>query len=234
MRRATTKERVNLPVITTVIIAVCAAIFFYDNMVVGTWVQGVGVEQVGPQPVRGLGDLTLFADSLKFNNEWYRVLTAGFIHFSIAHLGMNMLLMWQVGRSIEGAFGALTFGTLFVTGVLGGSLGAVLLEPDAQVGGASGAVFALLGATAVLQTMAGHNIFKTGLGPLLVINVALSFLPFVSLGGHMGGLAAGMASGLVIGVARRRGKQALWVAPIGIAALGFLAFLLTAAVVTAS
>ncbi len=219
-----------LPVVTGFIIAVCLAIFFYDSSVAGTWVFGNGIEQIGPVRVEDLGDLVLYSPSLEYNGEWYRVFTTGFIHFSIAHVGMNMLVLWQVGRMIEGIFGALTFAVLFVAGVLGGSLGALLLEPEVPVGGASGAVFALLGATAMLQMLAGQNIFKTGLGPLLIINIALSFLPFISLGGHMGGLVMGLVAGAVIGIARRRGKNALASAPVLVALLGLIAFVAIVAV----
>lgn len=221
----------HLPLVTGLIVAVCLAIFFYDASIDNRWVLGDGVQQVGPERVDGLGELVLYGPSLEFDGEWYRVLTSGFVHFGIAHVGMNMLVLWQVGRMIEGVFGALTFAVLFVSGVLGGSLGAILLDPDVPVGGASGAVFALLGATAMLQMLAGQNIFKTGLGPLLVINIAISFLPFVSLGGHMGGLVMGIAAGAVVGIARRRGKGALAAAPVMIAAFGLAAFFAIVALV---
>ena len=210
--------------VTTLIIAVCASIFFYDTGVDGSWVLGTGDQRVGGVLTSGLGDLTLYRPSLAFEGEWYRVFTSGFIHFSMAHLGMNMLVLWQLGRLIEGVFGALTFAALFFSGVLGGSLGALLIEPEGQVGGASGAVFALMGATAVLQMLNGRNVLKTGVGPLILINVALSFLPFVSLGGHMGGLAVGMVGGLVVGMARRSGQAALGLAPIFVAVLSFAVF----------
>lgn len=216
--------RMHLPVVTGLIVAACLAIFFYDTSTGGRLVLGDGIQQIGPERVDGLGDLVLYAPSLEYNGEWYRVLTSGFIHFGIAHVGMNMLVLWQVGRMIEGVFGALDFSVLYISGILGGSLGAVLLDPDVPVGGASGAVFALLGATAVLQMIAGQNIFKTGLGPLLVINIAISFLPFVSLGGHMGGLVMGILAGGAIGLARRRGGGAVAAAPVLVAALGFGAF----------
>jgi len=216
--------RMHMPLVTGLIVAVCVAIFFYDSSLGFTLTLGDGIAQVGPERVDGLGDLVLYAPSLEYDGEWYRILTSGFVHFGIAHVGMNMLVLWQVGRMIEGVFGALNFAVLYVAGILGGSLGAVLLDPDVPVGGASGAIFALLGATAMLQMLAGQNIFKTGLGPLLVINIAISFLPFVSLGGHMGGLVMGVVAGLVIGTARRLGRNALATAPVIVAALGLAAF----------
>jgi len=228
------KAELQFPVVAVMIIAGCVALFFYDSNTAGTFVESTRAEVIGPERIIGLGDLTLYAPSLQYEGEWFRLLTSGFIHFGLAHLAMNMILLWQVGRSIEGTFGSLTFATLFVAGVLGGSLGALLIEPEAQAGGASGAVFALLGATASLQALAGINIFKTGLGPLLAINIGLSFLPFVSLGGHLGGLITGVVAGGLIGLARRRGKGALALAPVAIAAMAFGIFVATVAVVDPS
>lgn len=179
----------------------------------------------GGRAVSGVGDLTLFGPTMRYDGEWYRLLSSGFAHFSESHIGFNMLLLWFTGRLIEGNFGALTFLTLYVAGLLGGSLGALLIEPESQAGGASGAVFALLGATAVLQHMAGRKVMTSGVGPLLLMNVALSFLPEVSLGGHLGGLVVGLAGGWLMGTARKRGHDALAVAPVVIAGIGFAAFL---------
>lgn len=211
-------QRLNLPIVTSLLIAACVIVFFSD-----TWRSGTLI--LGDETTGGLGELTLYGPSMWLDDEWYRVLSSGFVHFSESHIGFNMLLLWATGRMIEGNFGALTFGTLFVAGLLGGSLGALLIEPEVQAGGASGAVFALLGATAVLQLMAKRKVMTTGVGPLLVMNVALSFLPDVSLGGHLGGLVVGLVCGWLIGTARKRGHNALATAPVIIASIGFAAFL---------
>ena len=201
---------------TVFIIAVCVGVYVYDVQASAGFAQST--------TGTGLGLLTLFEPSLEFDGEWYRLLTSGFVHFGLLHLALNMLVLGQLGRLIEGTFGSLTFATLFVTGVLGGSVGALLLEPDVQVGGASGAVFALMGATAAIQLLGGQNILRNGMAPLLAINIAFSFLPFVSLGSHLGGLAIGLVAGLVVGATRRYGARGLALAPVIIAALGFAAF----------
>jgi len=224
----------NLPVVTCLLIAVCVGVFFYDESLVGQLTVGSGTVNVGGDAVRGLGDLTLYVPSMRIDDEWYRLLSSGFIHFGLAHLGMNMLLLWQIGRMIEGRFGALTLLTLFVAGVLGGSMGAALLDPDVQAGGASGAVFALMGSTAVLQMFNGVSVLRSGIGPLLAINIALSFLPFVSLGGHLGGLTLGLVAGTVIGVAQRSGRGALANAPVVVAGCAFATFVATIWVVQES
>ena len=122
--------------------------------------------------------------------EWWRLLTAAFLHASIVHLGFNMLLLWWIGAPLEEAMGRARFLLLYVVSGLAGSAGALLLSPDAITVGASGAVFGLLGAAFVLERQAGI----TG-GPvmtIIILNLAISFLvPRISIGGHIGGLAGG-------------------------------------------
>lgn len=209
------------------LIAACVTVFLYDSWTAGTlFLGGEDTRAVfGGRGVVGLGELTLYGPAMRYDGEWYRLVSSGFAHFSESHIGFNMLLLWFTGRLIEGSFGALTFSTLYVAGLLGGSLGALLIEPESQAAGASGAVFALLAATAVLQHMAGHKVMTAGVGPLLLMNVALSFMPDVSLGGHLGGLLVGLVGGWLMGTARKRGHDALAVAPVLIASIGFAAFL---------
>ncbi len=88
---------------------------------------------------------------------------------------------------------------LYVAALFTGSLGALILTPDAFTGGASGAVFGLMGAMAVGLYQRGRSIWEGGIGGLIVINVLLSFaIPGISIGGHLGGLAGGAAVGFVM------------------------------------
>ena len=122
--------------------------------------------------------------------EWWRLLTAAFLHGGIIHLGFNMLMLWWIGAPLEEAMGHGRFLLLYVVSGLAGSAGALLLSPNAITVGASGAVFGLLGAAFVLERQAGIR----G-GPamtIIILNLALTFLvPRISIGGHLGGLAGG-------------------------------------------
>jgi membrane associated rhomboid family serine protease len=74
-----------------------------------------------------------------------------------------------------------------------------VLDNDAVTVGASGAVFGLMGATFVALRSRGINPFQTGIGPLIVINLLLTFaIPGISIGGHIGGLAAGALGGFIL------------------------------------
>lgn len=154
--------------------------------------------------------------------EWYRLVTGGFLHGGLLHLGMNMFLLWLLGQVLEPALGRVQFAVLYVVSLLGGSLGVMLLDPRAPTIGASGAVFGLMGAMVVLNLRAGQNPFQNGIGTLVVINLALTFiLPGISVGGHVGGLLAGALAALGLHTGRARsGEQVARVG--GLVAMGAL------------
>lgn len=140
-------------------------------------------------------DLGLFQPALAAG-EWYRVVTSGFLHFGILHIGMNMLLLYQLGQLLEPALGRARFTLLYFAAMFGGAAGAILLTPNALTGGASGAVFGLMAAAAVGLQQRGINPFQTGIGATLVLNLVLTLsIPGISIGGHLGGVVAGAAVG---------------------------------------
>lgn len=138
--------------------------------------------------------------------EWYRLLTAGFLHASIFHVGFNMLLLFFLGRLLEPALGTARFLALYFASLLAGSFGALLLSPDALTVGASGAVFGLFGAGFLIARGRGMTGLATELGFLIVLNLAFTFGAHnISVGGHLGGLAAGSLCALIV-LAGERGQ----------------------------
>jgi membrane associated rhomboid family serine protease len=128
--------------------------------------------------------------------EWWRLLTAAFLHGDILHLGVNMLMLWWFGSQLEEVMGRARFGLVYVASGLAGSAGALLLSPTAITVGASGAVFGILGAALVLERQAGVRN-----GPMLAIvafSVLISFRPGISIGGHLGGLVGGALATLAL------------------------------------
>lgn len=131
--------------------------------------------------------------------EWYRIISSGFLHFSLLHVGMNMLLLWQLGHLLEPALGRTKFALLYFAALIGGSTGALLLSPTAFSGGASGAVFGLMAAAAVALQQRGINPMQTGIGATLILNLLITFtIPGISVGGHLGGAIVGAAVGYVM------------------------------------
>lgn len=137
--------------------------------------------------------------------EWYRLVTGGFLHAGLLHLGMNMFLLWLLGQALEPALGRSQFVAIYMVSLLGGSLGVMLLDPTSWTLGASGAVFGLMGALTVLQMRAGQNPWRSGIGTLIVLNLVITFMvPGISIGGHLGGLVAGAAAAWGLAVTAQR------------------------------
>jgi membrane associated rhomboid family serine protease len=146
----------------------------------------------------------LFGPSVA-EGEWYRLLTSGFLHASLLHIGFNMLLLFFLGRLLEPALGTPRFVVLYFASLFAGSLGALILDPNALTLGASGAVFGLAGATFVIARGRGMDAIASQIGFLIVINLVFGFsVSNISVGGHLGGLAAGVLCALAI-VAGERG-----------------------------
>jgi membrane associated rhomboid family serine protease len=151
-----------------------------------------------------VADFALFGPSVA-EGEWYRLVTSGFLHGSLIHIGFNMFLLYMLGRLLEPALGTPRFVTLYFASLLAGSFGALLIEPNALTLGASGAVFGLAGATVVIARGRGMDAIASEIGFLIVFNLILSFvLPRISIGGHLGGLIGGGICALAI-VAGERG-----------------------------
>jgi len=154
--------------------------------------------------------------------EWWRVITAGFLHIGPIHLVVNMLALWMLGRDLEIVLGRGRFLALYLVSLIGGSAAVMLFyAPDEQVAGASGAVFGLMGALVVvlrrLRAPAGQVFGIIGL------NVVISLvIPGISLIGHLGGLVVGAAATAALVYAPPRNRTAVQAAAIA----GLTVFLL--------
>ena len=133
------------------------------------------------------------------DGEYWRLVTAGFLHAGFFHLLFNMLSLYILGGLLEPAVGKLRFGLIYFVSLLAGSFGALMLEPDAPTVGASGAIFGLMGATAVVMRNRGMSIMESGLGIWIVLNLVITFsVPNISVGGHIGGLIGGALTAFVL------------------------------------
>lgn len=132
-------------------------------------------------------------------DQWYRLVTSGFLHFGIFHIAFNMILLFQLGQILEPRLGRTRFALLYFASLLAGSLGVVITDSIGIAGGASGAVFGLMTAAAIGMWRQGINIFSTGIGTLLILNLVLTFtVSGIAVGGHVGGAVAGALCGLAM------------------------------------
>jgi membrane associated rhomboid family serine protease len=144
-------------------------------------------------------------------HEYWRLLTAGFLHASLIHIALNMFFLYFIGRTLEPAIGSVNFTVIYLTSLLAGSFGALVFQPDIPTLGASTACFGIFGALIVVAYDRRIPIWQSGLGPTLLINLVFTLtVSNISLGGHLGGLIGGFICGwLVVYVGERRGQRAL-------------------------
>lgn len=141
----------------------------------------------------------------------WQFVTAMFAHSSVEHLLMNMVSLWWMGTLLERMQGTIRFGLIyFISGIVG-NLAFALLGSGAAVG-ASGAIFGLLGAMALmLHSMKDNPLAKSmfaGLMVMLALNIVNSFMPGIALEAHLGGLLGGLAvEALILAFGWKPGSQ---------------------------
>jgi membrane associated rhomboid family serine protease len=125
--------------------------------------------------------------------QWYRLLTAMFLHQQVMHILFNMLSLWWLGPPLEAALGRVRFLALYLLAGLGGSaLSYLLAAPNQPSLGASGAIFGLLGATAVLMRRMRYDMRPVI--ALLALNLLFTFTwANIAWQAHIGGLVVGAA-----------------------------------------
>ena len=130
--------------------------------------------------------------------EWWRLVTAAFLHYGPVHLLLNMVALYWFGSLLEQRIGSGRYLLLYLVSGLAGSAGALLwsngfLTPTV---GASGAIFGILGAGLVLERQRDYVFGGSALG-VIVINFVFTFsISGISKGGHIGGLVGGILCAL--------------------------------------
>lgn len=190
----------STPTVTYVLIGVNVAMFLL------TTATGTGFA-TGGTPSKVFRDLAMVPRYVALDGDYYRLLTAMFLHYGILHIAFNMLCLYQLGPYLEQAFGRLRFTALYLLSGLGGSALSYALGPiNVQAAGASGAVFGLFAAFFVLQRKRGGDVSQ--ISTTIAINLALSFgyASFIDWRGHVGGLVTGalLTGALVYAPAARR------------------------------
>ena len=201
--------------VTLVLIAINAAAFVF------------GLTQAGGSLTGSTNQVTidygLFAPIMDLNGEWYRLVTSGFLHAGLIHIGFNMWALYLIGPQLERTMGGIRFALAYFFCLLCGSLGALIASPQALTVGASGASFGLMGMLVIVQRANGLRLFDTGLGSILVLNLLLTFgfSGTISVGGHLGGLAGGLIAGWIfIELPRRSRALPSFLPTVAVVALG--------------
>jgi membrane associated rhomboid family serine protease len=199
-----TARRVSAPVglVTRILIGINVGVYLLELLLGGevngtdNWIYEHGV--LVSRAIGSDGSLIGVAEG-----EWWRLITATFLHYGPLHLAMNMLVLWFIGPTLEEYLGRGRYLLLYVVSGLAGSAGALLLDPNVLAVGASGAIWGLMGAALVLE-LRKINVFGGQVLGLVVLNLALTFLiPGISIGGHVGGGIGGAVAILAFTSLRR-------------------------------
>jgi rhomboid protease GluP len=154
--------------------------------------------------------------------QWWRLLTAGFVHIGFLHLLMNMTCLFVAGRFIEQMWGHLRYLVIYLVSVLGGSCLGIANNASALLAGASGAICGLLAAEAMWFLFNRRYLPRALLRRArtvflinLVLLVFISSFKNVSGWGHFGGAAAGAVTALLLHLHRFGPPAWRWLAIIG-------------------
>lgn len=138
--------------------------------------------------------------------EYYRLFTSMFLHFGIQHLGNNMLLLVLMGSQLEEAIGMVKFTVIYLlSGLIGNLLsmmGDIFSQDYAISGGASGAIYGVIGAMLwVVIVNKGRVKTLTSQGLMIMIVISL-YYGFTSTGvdnlAHVGGLVSGFLLSMIM------------------------------------
>ncbi|OKJ17360.1 rhomboid family intramembrane serine protease [Kitasatospora sp. CB01950] len=181
--------------VTKVLIGLNLLVFLLTEYVSRDWQVKLGLVSWAPLPGLRYG-------MAEGPQEWYRLVTAMFVHGGLLHIATNMFSLWVLGPQLERVLGRVRFVVLYlVSGIVGNALSFMLTAGPNQLFtvGASGAIFGLLGATAVL-----FRVRRVPMQPviaLLVVNLVITFSlkSMIDWRAHIGGLVAGavIAAGMM-------------------------------------
>ncbi|MCW2976286.1 MAG: sle [Actinomycetia bacterium] len=210
--------------VTKALIAINVAIYLV------TAVQGSGLGAPGGP----LWNKMILWGPYLHQGQWWRLISAAFLHASIVHIAFNMLALWWIGAPVEQYLGRARFIGLYLVAGLAGSAGALVASPLQPVVGASGAIFGILGAMLILEWQATGRLGGNAM-TLIVINLVIGFAyngagGNISIGGHVGGLIGGILATLAFA---RWGKGHAAYGRLGAAGLAGLVFVAVASVAVA-
>ena len=136
-------------------------------------------------------------------SQLWRLFTATFVHIGLEHFALNMISLYYLGRLAEDLFGSKAFLALYLLSGMMGNVFVAIFTPDAIAAGASTALFGLFGTIGALRFMVQSSYIRhlsQSYTSLIVVNLIFSFMPGISMAGHIGGLVAGVMLAFVFPV----------------------------------
>lgn len=196
MNRAWKKIK-NSSFITIILVAVSVAVYVYMNV----------LDRTGFNQNRVIFYGALYRQFVLDNDQWYRLISASFIHFDLEHLLFNMIALYFVGTELEKVLGHFRYFLVYFASVLGGSILTLALGgSDIISAGASTGIFGLFASYVAMSKLYPESRFLAArarnFAVLIMINLVLNlFATDVDMWGHIGGALGGVLSTGFVGLA---------------------------------
>jgi membrane associated rhomboid family serine protease len=222
-----TKALIGLNVAVAIIVAVVGGA---GSLAGGAWGGLLGGTTTVHEHFAVLGYASYFPGGAAHGvaaGEYYRLVTAMFLHYGVLHLLLNMWALWVLGRTLEADLGPARFAVLYLLSGIGGNVAAYLFSPpNGLTAGASTAVFGLFAAVFVIFRRLGRD--TSAVVPIIVINLIFTFTArSVSIAGHIGGLVTGGLVAALLAYAPRGNRTLLQAVGCGLVLVAFVLLSIT-------
>ena len=157
------------------------------------------------------------------DGAWWQLLTSMFTHVDVWHIALNMMALFILGPALERIIGRVRFLMVYLVGGLGGSVLVLFLSSaTSSTLGASGAIYAVLGA--LLVTFRKARLDTQFLMQNLLLGVVITVVGwrYISWQGHLGGLLAGMGVAAIVAYAPKSNRSLLQWVGVGALTIGLL------------
>lgn len=143
-----------------------------------------------------------YGPSIIYNNQWWRLITAMFLHGGMLHIICNMYTLYIIGPQVERFYGKIKFSIIYFGSGIASSLLSLIFRPNSISVGASGAIFGLFGALLIYLIKNKEKFTKASINNILIviiINLLVGFsVSNIDNYGHIGGLLFGVLSSVLI------------------------------------
>jgi membrane associated rhomboid family serine protease len=193
----------------------------------------MGVQGAGVIDANGLVHLRWGSNygPLTASGDWWRLLTAAFLHFGILHLTINLSALFLIGNYLEPVLGKLRYITVYLCAAILAGLASLYWHTEpVNSAGATGAVFGMYGAFLALLTTGLiskkiSRLFLLSVLIFLLYNLVSGLTKGVDLASHTGGLVSGLLIGYLFAFSvniEKKQQPALWVVPLTLAVSVFI------------
>lgn len=205
---------------TSMVVLTVNCIFFLVELLLNSHVGGNGLMGVSPRVALALG--------CKFGpliaaGQWWRLFTAGFLHWNLFHLAMNSYALIILVTEVEQFYGTARFILAYIGSSVAGFLLSTIQYPGVPSAGASAAAFGMIGVMLAMAVRRRNDplahLIRGHYMQYLIFSLILSFFPGIDIYAHIGGAVGGFVVGLIAGLPGlpNSPRERVWTAVAGLA-----------------